>query len=267
MKFKVMSFNLRYKNQFDGENGWYYRRDKVIKMITDNDPLIVGTQEGLFPVITELDQLLDDYNYVGEGRLGGTKGEYSAIFYKKDQLEIVASDQFWLSETPTEVGSKSWGSSLPRICTWTHFRSIANPKKEFICFNTHLDHMSQEAREQGILLIWKNMLEALSQKSLPLILTGDFNSETDNEVVEFLRGKTTIDGVCPDIRDAYTVLDGEIGTTFHDFTGKIEGEPIDYIFVTPDITVLNVKVDRRKIDGIYPSDHYPVISELVIAEK
>ncbi len=261
MKFKVMSFNLRYNNALDRKNGWWFRKEKVAKIIIDNDPLIVGTQEGLFFMLTDLDQLLDDYQYTGEGREGGNIGEYSAIFYKKDELEIIENGQFWLSKTPKNPGSKSWWSSLPRICTWVHFRSVTDIANEFICYNTHLDHWSRKAREQGILLIWKKMQNAFKQKGLPMILMGDLNSKTNTEVVRFLRGNTKIGGFSAELKDTYSILEN-IGATFHYFSGKIQGEPIDYIFVTSDLKIMDTKIDRRKIDGVYPSDHYPVIGEL-----
>lgn len=54
------------------------------------------------------------------------------------------------------------------------------------------------------------------------------------------------------------LVDGPVGRTFHDFEGGIDGEPIDYIFATPDVEMLRTAVDRWQRDGAYPSDHYPV---------
>lgn len=262
MIFKIMTFNLRYNNFADGNNAWPYRIEKVIKIINDNNPLIIGTQEGLSSMLNELDPSLSNYNRIGAGRMGGVKGEYSAIFYKKTKLEVLNHGQFWLSKTPSEVASISWGSSLPRICTWGHFRFINHPQKEFVCYNTHLDHFSQEAREKGIILIWKKMMKLKTHKKLPLILMGDLNSKPKETVVNFLRGNLVIDGLHSDLVDVYSEMKGRLGTTFHDFSGKIAGEPIDYIFVTPDITILSTKIDTRMILGGYPSDHFPVVTEL-----
>ncbi|MGG4167833.1 hypothetical protein ABEW00_10235 [Rossellomorea vietnamensis] len=60
--------------------------------------------------------------------------------------------------------------------------------------------------------------------------------------------------------DAFTVLIEPIGRTFHDFKGGTEGQPIDSIFASPEIKVLQTGVDRRKVDNA----HYPLISTLEI---
>jgi hypothetical protein len=45
-----------------------------------------------------------------------------AIFYRRARFELLETKDYWLSETPEVVGSKSWGSSLPRMVTWARFR-------------------------------------------------------------------------------------------------------------------------------------------------
>ena len=51
---------------------------------------------------------------IGEGRDGGDKGEYSAIFYKSEKLRLEKTETFWLSESP-EVPSIGWDAALNRI--------------------------------------------------------------------------------------------------------------------------------------------------------
>jgi hypothetical protein len=71
----------------------------------------------------DLEAGLPNYNYVGVGRDDGiTKGEFSAIFYKKSDLRVLQEDTFWLSETPEKV-SVGWDAALPRICTYAQFRT------------------------------------------------------------------------------------------------------------------------------------------------
>ncbi|TDF99870.1 endonuclease/exonuclease/phosphatase family protein [Paenibacillus piri] len=257
----VMSFNLRYNTPNDGANSWPYRIDRAAHIIRDHQPLIVGTQEGYHAMLLSLNERLEDYAWVGQGRLGGHENEHCAIFYKKAELDVIHNGQFWLSETPHVVASKGWDTNLPRICTWAHFKHRVNGG-EFLIYNTHFDHIGQLARDSSAVLIWDHIRSQRQEFGLPVVLTGDFNSHPDHLPIRFLRGETDCAGRQSWLKDAYCSLPGEIGMTAHEFKGLVTGEPIDYIFVSPDIDVLETKVDRRLIDGAYPSDHYPVVSAL-----
>lgn len=258
-----MTFNLRVNNPEDGENAWPYRVSGVSKVIKSNHPMIIGTQEGLISMLSDLQECIPEYAMIGSGRGGGTEDEHCAIFYKKNEVGLTDQGQFWLSETPEEANSVSWETACPRICTWGEFYLLKNPTRKFLVFNTHLDHVSQTAREQGIRLVWAKMNAAL-EKSLPVILTGDLNATPENKTIQFLRGADFISGQKTDLIDAYAVLKYSPGATFHDFKGGSDGEPIDYIYTSRDVNVLETKVDRSVIDGGYTSDHYPVMAELII---
>jgi endonuclease/exonuclease/phosphatase family metal-dependent hydrolase len=250
MELTIMTFNLRVDVPSDNENAWLHRADKTAEMILRHNPSIIGIQEGLSYMLTDIGDRFKNYKWIGQGREIGKTGELSAIFYRKDVLKIVDEGQFWLSEHPEEPGSKSWGTDYPRICTWGHFQFLSNLEKEFVLFNTHLDHISQEAREKGIRMVWDKMDTQL-QKKIPTILTGDFNATPENNVIKFLNDKE-------ELVNAYSILEGDIGVTFHNFLGGTEGQPIDYIFATKDFQLQNTIIDRNTIDGGFPSDHYPI---------
>ena len=61
---------------------------------------------------------LGDHVAVGEGREGGERGEYAAIFYRTDRFKELGRGNFWLSETPEEVASVGWDAALTRMVTW-----------------------------------------------------------------------------------------------------------------------------------------------------
>lgn len=113
------------------------------------------------------------YRCIGRGREAGGGGEYSCIFYDPERFDCLKENTFWLSETPEAPGSRSWGSACARICTYGLFRDRRNGR-EFLFANTHLDHISPEARENGIALILERLKPYL--RRYPAILTGDFNS-------------------------------------------------------------------------------------------
>ncbi|MGI8315914.1 endonuclease/exonuclease/phosphatase family protein [Halobacillus mangrovi] len=264
MDLQIMTFNLRVDLPQDGVDSWGYRAEKVARMIKKHNPLVLGVQEVLIHMIKDLERFFPDYSWIGEGRRGGMSDEFCPIFYNHDVLECVDSGQFWLSDQPAVPNSISWDSDFPRICTWGHFRSREKPFESFLVYNTHLDHISQSARENGIALIWERMNSHYREKNIPIVLTGDLNSQPDNSVIEFLRGKVSILGLTTDLQDSYAALTETPGNTFHSFQGGSEGVPIDYIFCTPNGKVLETQIDRNTYDGSYPSDHYPVTSRIEI---
>jgi len=253
-----MTYNIRYDNPNDGENKWVYRRDNIKEIINLYSPDILGIQEGLFNQIDYLDTALTDFSFVGVGRDDGDKkGEYSAIFYKKDRLKVLKHKTIWLSETPDTV-SVGWDAVLPRICTYALFEIKESGNKIWV-FNTHFDHIGKLARINSSELIL-NLIKNVNTKEYPVILTGDFNSEPESEVIsvlsKYLANTKTICLTVPKGPDA----------TFNSFNfGANHNKQIDYIFTSKS----NVRVNKYLVidtayNRHYPSDHFPVLVELKI---
>ena len=81
---KAMTFNLRYKNNNDpSPHTWDERVPTIKRLIDMENPDIIGTQEVLYTQLQDLENTLPKYNWIGLGREGGNRGEYSAIFIKK----------------------------------------------------------------------------------------------------------------------------------------------------------------------------------------
>jgi endonuclease/exonuclease/phosphatase family metal-dependent hydrolase len=254
-----MTFNLRYNEVKDGDNAWPHRVDQAAGLIRRYRPAAVGTQEGLLPMLTDLQQRLPAYAWVGEGRGGGHEDEHNAIFFDTSLLRVQEWGQFWLSETPERPNSVSWDSSLPRICTWARLQSLAEPGLEWMLYNTHLDHIGQEARMKGTALICSRMGSRFEAGApLPAVLTGDFNAWPSNPAIMRTRSE---------LFDAYRTLDGDVGMTAHSFKGGTKGYPIDYIFASGDVSVSEAQVIRDNVGGRYPSDHYPVLARMRIGPR
>ena len=177
-KYTVGSFNLRYDNTGDSINSWPYRKDKVAQMIRFYDFDCLGTQEGLRHQLEQLKTRLSVYDYVGVGRDDGRqKGEYAAIFYKKNKFDVIKSGTFWLSGTDIHHPNKGWDAVLPRICTWASFKD-KQTGQVFYYFNTHFDHVGKMARANSARLITK-MIKEIAGTS-PFVLTGDFNVDQNS---------------------------------------------------------------------------------------
>ncbi len=256
---KVMDFNVRYNNPGDGINAWPNRKAEVVSMIKFYDADIVGTQEVLKEQKEYLDQSLNNYNSVGVGRADGVdKGEYSAVYYKQDLFDLLDSGTFWLSSTPSVVASVGWDASMERISTWAKLKN-KNTGKIFLIFNTHFDHIGQQARVNSAELIIRKIKELAG--SSPVVLTGDFNITRDNEAY-----KTITNGGMFDAQYKSILPHHGPTWTFHGFESVefLERGKIDYIFVNSKMTVFKHAVLSDKFDRGYPSDHLPVIAQIEI---
>lgn len=265
MQLSVMTFNLRRQTTKDGGNAWTFRKTYAADIVKRYRPTVAGTQEGFREMLTDLEQQLPGYAWIGEGRNEGSADEHNAILYLTEELEVADWGQFWLSEHPEGPVAKCWGASHHRICTWAHFRSRQDPDRQFLHYNTHLDHSSQEAREKGVRLLWQRLSDHRARTGLPVLLTGDMNAEPDNPAIAYLRGQTDPGSENLSLTDAYSILPEPPGTSFHSFEGGADGEPIDYIFGTSEVRFDDVCIIRDQYDGIYPSDHYPVAAKATLS--
>ncbi len=262
---KVMTFNLRTYTAYDEGNEWAQRAPWVAQTIIDHAPQIVGVQEAYRVMLDDMQPQLTEYQWIGEGRRGGSEDEHCTIFYRPQELELLEQGQFWLSETPELVGSLGWDSDYPRICTWGWFRHRLT-NAVIRVYNVHLDHIGEQARMEGAKLVVAMMKQhAAAEPESAGILMGDMNGVPAEPPLQYLHGRLPEEGELPALHDAYSSLQGEYGCTFHNFEGGIDGEPIDYILVESMWKIRSCIIDRRQIEGKYPSDHYPVVAELELS--
>lgn len=258
----VMTFNIRYSTLRDSANAWIYRKDNAAAQILFHETHIVGVQEALHEQIVDLKDRMPHFKSVGVGRDDGkTKGEYSAILYDTTRLTVLESQTFWLSETPSVAGSKSWDAAITRIVTWAKMKDKLT-KKTFFVFNTHFDHIGKVARRESakLLLAQVNKIAGTSQA----IITGDFNAHPDDEPIQVI-----VDASNPlkllDTKDlSATGHYGPTGT-FNGFQAKeTSDKPIDYIFLNKKIPVLQHATLSQTWGGLFSSDHFPVFARVFI---
>ncbi|MBD8389058.1 endonuclease/exonuclease/phosphatase family protein [Dysgonomonas sp. BGC7] len=262
LEINVMSFNIRLDHAGDSLNNWQYRKDVAAEVIKTNDIDILGTQEVLLNQFNDLKERLPEYTGIGVGREDGKKmGEFCALFYKKTKFTEIKSGNFWLSETPEIAGSKGWDASYIRVATWAILKDNTTGKQVF-AINSHLDNDGLTARIEGGNLLLKKAMEL--GKGLPIILTGDFNDTPESETIKNITDSAKSDYLL----NSKAVAESVAGTewTFHDF-GRLpmqERPLIDYIFVSKNIRVLNYNTLSDKLDGIFVSDHKPIMAKIEI---
>jgi len=251
----IISYNIRYDNNWDIENSWKIRRNKISQILVQYSPSIIGIQEGLLNQVQYIDSSLIDYDYVGVGRDDGKKkGEFCAIYFDTTRYVLLKNSTFWLSETPDTI-SVGWDAALERICTYGLFKDRIT-KEEFLVFNTHFDHIGVVAREKSSELILKR-INKINRQSLPVILMGDFNSIPNSSPVKEIK---------TELSDALQIslekLQGPRGT-FNGFNEDLPIEKrIDYIF-TNNLKVLSyTHINDRLNNNRHISDHLPVMIKI-----
>jgi len=256
-ELKVMTYNIRFDNPADGVNAWPNRKSKVFELLKQYDPDILGVQEALEHQIKEIIMAIPEYDFIGVGRDDGkTKGEYSAILYKKSKFSVSDPATFWLSETPAVPGSKNWDAAITRVVTWSKFKA-KNTETEFYVLNTHFDHIGKEARKKSAELIRKRTSEL---KGAPVIITGDFNCTRQDEPYKIMMQKNAITLIDPAPENAP-------GTYCTFVVNGPECNPIDYIFHTPQWKSSHYKIITDNDGKHYPSDHLPVMVTLRLTGK
>lgn len=255
-QLNIATFNIRQKNNSDVGNLWTDRKDAVTDLIKFHEFDIFGIQEGFIEQLNDMQTNLASYSYIGVGRDDGKqKGEHTAIFYKKDRFTLLNSGTFWLSDTDLTTSNKGWDAALPRICTWGIFKDKKNGKK-FIFMNTHFDHIGVIARKESAKLILQKAKEFA--KDLPLILTGDFNVNQQDEAYFTLANSNIVKDVYVQTTNKY-----EPNSSFNGWGKSInKKEKIDHIFTTKPFKVNKYGILTDTYMGKFPSDHFPVFAQI-----
>lgn len=253
----VMTFNLKYADHV--AHPWEERRDMVVELLQEYQPLLIGTQEGLDYQLEYLVDNLENYEYIGISRQGNTEDEYSAIFYDTSRVELLDSGTFWLSETPDEPGSMSWGAGHPRIATWGEFNIEGYPRSVYL-FNTHLSFEESITANNAQVLL--EQMQTIVEPDAEVLVTGDFNIPRMSHVWKMFMDAG--------FKDAWQIAEYSTGPNFtrHEWEGPAfnsEDFVIDWVLYrgpgdeTQVEEPMLVKVVTYNEGGNYPSDHFPVI--------
>ena len=260
-KIKVMSFNLRVEAGFDGINHLDNRKVKILEVIKNEAPDLIGFQEARDGTRAWLRDTLTDYTVIGCGRNADYRGESVPLAFRKDKFEMIGMDTFWLSSTPNVPESRYAGSDqseCARIATAVVLKPM-DSQSLLLFVNTHTDHQGAFSR----ILASAQLLEYMSRSALPCVLTGDFNAEPCSTEMKMLiaSDKFPLTDATSKIKSTYHAF-GKI-LTEQSIEGKVGGKPvkIDYVFTNlPTDANESYAVEDNHEDGIYISDHQPVVA-------
>lgn len=261
---RLMSYNIRRKgHEPEPKYAWEKRLPLVEALIKKVKPHLIGIQEATDEQIADLNKALPEYASFGKGRgaswFGWGTDEHTPIFYDTKRLELLengtfeinASEGYWMPWHAQQTGL------LPRIVTWGIFKDTKTDK-EFYLYNTHLDNMYEQARLHGLESIAKHMRSKQALDDLlPIVLMGDFNTELSKEVMAVVHA-------FEDAKQKAKVKEGPEQTR----TGWEDAQlkTIDHILLSKRslFDVMRYQVIEKRKDAPYPSDHRPVVVDLVI---
>ncbi len=280
---RVISYNI----WVGGGTNTTVRADILREVIDTYKPDSIGMQEVTLAWKAAFETFVfnDSYAGVGEGR--SDSYEACLLYYRVDKYELLDSGTFWLSDTPDVKGSSFAEALYPRICTWAHLRDRTTGF-EYVHINTHLDHLGggkggNELRGEQT----KVLLEFVSKLGdLPLVMTGDFNTNPSNgqgvlhPAYAYITGQesfaatdgTTLTGPFADARiHAETTVPADRTATmtkYYDEGGNPSSPPIDYHFYTAaHLAPLSYDTFIFERDGVPLSDHLALICEYRILTK
>jgi endonuclease/exonuclease/phosphatase family metal-dependent hydrolase len=268
-RIRVMSFNVRGAfRDARKKNAWRNRVDLNVATIQRYAPDVIGLQEAQRGNLGAYHKRLPNYAHIRGPRYGNSiPHDFNALLFDPERLDPLDSGGFWLSETPEKL-SRSWQTRVARSATWALF-GVLGTDLTFLHLNTHLDHISAPARQEGSKLVVRKIAEISGRTDVgpPAIVTGDFNSRPDNRVHKTFTESGFV--------DSYLAAGNEEGAnTFHAFKGALyrDAHParaprrIDWILLKDPEG--RFRIDSHKIirdadedSGLYPSDHYPIMAE------
>lgn len=257
----VVTYNIRYENAGDGDNGWMHRREAMAAYLNETGADIIGLQEVLPQQRAYLAAHMPDYAWYGVGRDDDQdRGEGTPIFFRVDRFDPIDMNTFWLSPTPDVPGSRGWDAALPRVASWVKLRDRRSGR-ELLAINTHFDHRGPEARLQSSRLLLRRIeeLATAGQGRLPVVLTGDFNSRSEQPPY----AAVTVPG-----DPSLALLDAQHvsrephrggDSTSNNFKAIHPGVKIDYVFVRDVPAVVSHRIEDPRVDGRFVSDHLPIV--------
>lgn len=271
-KLVVMTFNVMcsFCSNDKGDNEkWEDRVPHFGDIISRYNPDLIGLQE-----LTYLSEIRDIQNVIKGYRpvfardlpknsIGWTVYPDAIILYREDRFELVESGVYWLSPTPDKPWSYGWAdSNIWRIVVWAHLRQISD-KRDLYFASTHFDNNYPNEEKSAPVVIERTRDWA---KKMPVVVVGDFNSVRGTPAYKIL----TQEGVETDFRLNNSFESCARWAIVSNQFKEVSYNPkdcYDHIFISGMASWgCNWWYVDKSVYGpnsVYPSDHFPVIAELI----
>lgn len=264
--FRVATYNVHYIINRPGQGrwsltGWEDRKESLALAVDELNADIIGFQEmetfGGESVATEnrtLNWLLAEHPQYTAGAVGDPREFPSTqpIFFRSDRFTLTDQGWFFFSETPDVLYSRTFNGSYPAFASWVVLENIASGQA-FTVVNIHTDYASYSNRKQSIALLRDRIAPRLEDDETVFVI-GDFNAWRGSR----LHGQLETTGM----HFATTTA-----ATYHFDWGLNVFPAIDHIAATPDVQFVGPSVVvQEQFAGQWPTDHYPVLVDVKIAQ-
>jgi len=255
-EFTLLSFNIHYMSPNQAGMAWEGRKDAVAAVLKEADADIMAFQEMETFVRGDFGDQNLQRDWVAERFPGfgiSANGDPSAypstqpIFYRLERFEALEQGFFFFSDTPELIYSRSWDGRFPAFCSWARLRD-KRTGRSFYLYNLHLDHASLGNRIKAARLVAQRIAQREGKEDAVLV-AGDFNA-----LAAFRPPRI--------VAAAGLTLAPRDGSTFHFNRGIGIMPAIDHVLYSKEFSHLETRTLRRRYDGVWPSDHYPVLVRL-----
>lgn len=240
MELTVMTFNLH------NSKDWQKRISSICKLIKDEYPDIIGTQECSEKMLIYMRENLKNYHIIRN-----SKKDYeddNLILIKKGKIKIIKKDIFYLSKQPNISNSKNFLSIQPRKCSYVQV-NFYNNIIDF--YNIHLDFLLNYTKKKQLEVLKKIIIE-YQQKNNTQIVVGDFNIIYNSIITKFEKETNLID-ITTNLKTSYKPIKYK--------------SPIDHILISPNITKLKVWKNEKIYNNTKASDHFAVLAKIKTKEE
>lgn len=256
-KIRFSTINIHYVAPRQKKLDWDNRKQAVKQAISDLDADIIAFQEmetfagGSFNQENkQLDWVLQHFPRYEAGAYGDAKvyPNTQPVLYKHERFSQISQGFFFFSDTPDVIYSRTFNGSWPAFCSWTQLKDKATGK-EFYIYNVHFEYKSMGNRSKSAQLVRKR-IEPVLQQDNAVVLLGDINAPSFAPTTRKLK-KIPL------------TLAKPAGSTFHLNRGLNLIPAIDHVFFSKHFKQHGkTTLLRKKYNGVWPTDHYPVTVEL-----
>jgi endonuclease/exonuclease/phosphatase family metal-dependent hydrolase len=250
---------------------WDRRHRLVARTLTELDPDVVALQE--VPTGAQLSAILAPTYYATHFSRSSEDGVSGTLATRWPHRLVTEIDQH-LTERSRDV--LPWtATTIVELDTPLGTVVVAHHKPSWP-FPFELE------REQQAVLAARTLEEHIGNREMHALVLGDFDATPDSASMLFLRGKRAVDGLSVCYQDAWEYAHPDEPGYTHELanplvrTGEVSTgvtRKIDHVLVRSGLhgPTLRVADCRRVLDrpvgGVWASDHYGVVADLVLPEQ
>jgi endonuclease/exonuclease/phosphatase family metal-dependent hydrolase len=259
---RLASFNVHYilLHKQDGPwsvADWERRRPALTNAVTSLGADIIAFQEmesfrrgDEGSVNLARDALLEEMPAYAAAANGDPKTfpTTQPIFYRKERMTLLDQGWFFFSETPDVIYSRTFNGSFPAFASWAEFYDLRTGK-DFRVVNVHFDYSSGENRVKTANLVHDRVAE-WTKAGENIVLVGDLNAMAGSKTVDILKQAgldlRPVKGSTYHLNHGINLF-GAIDHVLHDCSTAMPERPVAI---------------RQRFDGVWPSDHYPILAQI-----